>query len=93
VLDDEQNTVHYCVMTARKHIPFPTISPGVTYMGTSNLRTLNRSSLMSMKGPKIVLDPSNQPMAVIVPYDQYMRMQEIVEQFNQGDESEKAQNR
>lgn len=53
----------------------PTIDPRVKYVGASHLRKLNSSQLRQLDGVIVVRDNS-EPLAVIVPYQTYLKLQQ-----------------
>lgn len=60
----------------RRHIAFPVVDPRTKYVGTSALRTLNTKSITNMSETMVLQDAGDTPIAVIVPYAQYLKMQE-----------------
>lgn len=53
----------------------PYIDPNVQYVGVSNLRNLNATNLQGLKAKTIIVQQNNQPIAVIVSFEQFLEMQ------------------
>ena len=53
----------------------PYIDPNVQYVGVSKLRNLNATSLQNLDAKTIVVQENNQPIAVIVSFEQFLEMQ------------------
>jgi hypothetical protein len=51
--------------------------PDVEYIGVSKLRLLNKRAVREARRPMVVLGPNTEPLAVIIPYKQYMVMQAL----------------
>ena len=54
----------------------PHIDPRVKYVGVSKLRELNSSRLKEQNDETLVIQENNEPLAVLVSYEQYLIMQE-----------------
>lgn len=54
-------------------VGIPYFDPNVQYVGVSKLRTLNATTLLDAK--TIVVQENNQPIAVIVGFEQFLEMQ------------------
>ena len=52
------------------------IDPNVSHVGVSKLRTLNASKLREMDR-KFVIQENDEPLAVILTFDDYLRMQDL----------------
>lgn len=77
----------------RKHIPFPIVpkaAEGVTYTGTTNFRAMNSRILKRLNGPMVVNDPRSNPIAVVIPYDRYMEIQEMLNALEDKDQIPEA---
>lgn len=57
----------------------PKIDPDVKYIGSSKLRELTAIELRALTGAIVVTGAQNTPLAVILPYQTYLRMQNAVE--------------
>ena len=53
----------------------PYIDTSVIHVGVSTMRTLNALQLRRLRGPLVIRD-NGQPLAVVVPYQTYIEMQE-----------------
>jgi len=53
----------------------PCIDPRVSYRGVSELRKLSADALRKLEG-LIVLQDNYEPIAVVIPYDLYLRIQQ-----------------
>jgi len=56
----------------------PRIDPNVKYAGVSELRKLNANKLREMPSA-IVIQDNNEPIAVIVRFEMFLKMQEGLE--------------
>jgi hypothetical protein len=56
-------------------VGIPYFDPNVQYVGVSKLRSLNATNLQSLDAKPIVVQENNQPIAVIVGFEQYLEMQ------------------
>lgn len=56
-----------------------TIEEKTTLVGVTELRSRMKEILKAMKCSKVVLEMRRKPFAVLLPLDQYQKMEEIVE--------------
>lgn len=56
----------------------PKIDPDVKYIGSSKLRDLTAAELRALTGAIVVQGAQNTPLAVILPYQTYLKMQESI---------------
>lgn len=56
----------------------PKIDPDVKYIGSSKLRDLTATELRALTGAIVVTGAQNTPLAVILPYETYMALQNTV---------------
>lgn len=56
-------------------MPIPQIDPNVKYRGTSSLRELNAETLRTLEGAIVIQGADLEPLAVIIPYETYLKMQ------------------
>lgn len=54
----------------------PIIDPRVQFRGTTVLRTLNVAELNALDGPIVLQDGGGNRLAVLVPYEQYLTLQD-----------------
>lgn len=57
----------------------PTIDPQVKHVGISHLRKLNADTLRALEGALVICENS-EPLAVIVSYETFLRMQQAMSQ-------------
>lgn len=60
---------------------FPTIDPRVKHVGVSRLRSMTAAKLVKLEGI-YVLRKNDYPLAVLVPYDTYLKMQKVLDETN-----------
>lgn len=63
----------------------PKIDPDVKYIGSSRLRGLTSRLLRELTGAIVVQSASAEPLAVILPYETYLKMQESLSREGIGD--------
>lgn len=56
----------------------PTIDPTVIYRGTSYLRKLDIQALREFKGALVVQDTDSEPLVVVIRYDMYLHIQNLL---------------
>lgn len=65
----------------------PRVDPQVKYVGTTYLRSLNSDKLRELSGAVVVQAENSDPLAVILPYETYLKMQQVAgiddDDFNQ----------
>ena len=61
----------------------PKIDPDVKYMGSSKLRGLTSRLLRELTGAIVVQSAGAEPLAVILPYESYIRLQSAVDKVVQ----------
>jgi hypothetical protein len=65
---------------------FPYIDPKVQHVGVSKLRNLNATNLSEIKKTLVIQDPNDNPLAVLLKYEQYLAIQKqlksLVETLN-----------
>ena len=54
----------------------PYINPDVQYVRVSRLRDLNTDKLFNLNKILVIQDPKDKPIAVLISYEQYMKMQD-----------------
>lgn len=59
----------------------PRIDPQVKYVGTTYLRTLNSDRLRELTGAVVVQAENSDPLAVILPYETYLKLQGAAERI------------
>lgn len=56
-------------------VGIPYIDPNVQYVGVSKLRSLNATNLQGLQAKPIIVQENNQPIAVILSFEQFLEMQ------------------
>lgn len=59
-----------------KSIPNSYVNPNVRTVGVSKLRSLNASQLRGINKTTLVIQENDQPLAVLLKYEEYIAMQE-----------------
>ena len=59
----------------------PKIDPDVKYVGSSKLRDLTAAELRALTGAIVVQGAQNMPLAVILPYETYLKLQGAAERI------------
>ena len=62
----------------------PRIDPDVKYVGPSKLRELNTDALRALTGAIVVQGANLEPLAVILPYETYLKMQKAIGLVDDG---------
>lgn len=70
---------------SRSGIPY--IDPNVQYVGVSKLRTLNATNLSELNRTLVIQD-NDQPLAVVLSYEQFLEMQKERERLAESDEGD-----
>lgn len=61
----------------------PRIDPRIEHVGLTRVRAMNGAALRSQKNILVIQD-GNEPLAVMVPYAEYMRIQGILDRLLEG---------
>jgi PHD/YefM family antitoxin component YafN of YafNO toxin-antitoxin module len=60
------------------------ISEKTTLVGITNLRTEGRKMLKQLKVSRVILTDRNKPCAVVLDYEEYEKMRELIEMAEEG---------
>lgn len=55
----------------------PHLDPRVKYVGSSWLRGLNMEAMKALSGAYVIQDADAEPVVVILPYQTYLKIQEV----------------
>ena len=58
---------------------FPYIDPKIQHVGVSKLRNLNATNLSAIDRTLVIQDPNDNPLAVLLKYEQYLAMQKKIQ--------------
>lgn len=67
----------------------PTIDPTVIYRGTSYLRKLDTKALREFKGALVIQDMDSEPLVVLIRYDIYLHIQNLLSGILEDEEERK----
>lgn len=58
--------------------PLPFLDARIEYIGIRGMKSLNIKALRELETVLLVIGNENQPLAVIVPYEKYLKGQDII---------------
>lgn len=58
---------------------WPDIDPRIKHVGVSKLRDLNATALREMSDSIYVFRDGDDPLSVMVSYEQYLKMQQVIQ--------------